>query len=711
MKVLVLDTETSVGNGVHGSESKDPNNDMYTIIYGHTPSTIIVEHYPRGMSRILSANFKEKLDNTDMLILHNAGFDLSYVWSDETLQEYLKRGGKIWDTQVAEYILTAQVHSFASLAELQYKHLGKKIKQDRISNLYKRGIGADKILTARASCKRLWKLYDTYCYDDGRSTLDVFAIQYRRAKQTGMIKIISLYNDYLLSIINMQCSGIKVDTNLCEKTLNEFKLKHLEYEQQAQDCLVTMWNNPRLPKFNVNSPDHKSAVLFGGQIKTVQSELIGKYKNGNDKYKAVEQMVWVDGFGIDKKYTRPAKKDGMYATGAEIIEKIAESINDPKILKYCELQREAMAYKKVCKTYLEAFLNLSVDGILYPNFNNALTVTGRLSSSKPNMQNISKRNKFAKDLHQLFIAPEGWECVQCDFAQLEIYVEAFLSGDVNLTHDLLSNIDMHCKRLSYYNPKSYDEIVDLCKVKKIDEWVHMRTMAKTVSYQAAYGAVAKSIARETGLQEYIVQQILDKEAEEYPQAAKFNIDVMKSAKNNKKISYSKDLPKSKVGGVAGSRIRGEVELLPIFDKDGNKRYNELVRNIGYWQSPTGKKYAFHESGRYDRFGNLKRGFSGPQTKNYPKQGTAADIQGATTAALFKLLINNQDKIKMINEVHDSKWFYVKKEYLDKVITKLRHIIEDVPKIFKERFDIDVPFKFPVDIDTGPNFAKLERYSG
>jgi DNA polymerase I-like protein with 3'-5' exonuclease and polymerase domains len=94
--------------------------------------------------------------------------------------------------------------------------------------------------------------------------------------------------------------------------------------------------------------------------------------------------------------------------------------------------------------------------------------------------------------------------------------------------------------------------------------------------------------------------------------------------------------------------------------------------------------------------------------NYPMQGTAADIQGATTAALLKVLLTKADRIKMINEVHDSKWFYIREDVLEPCLKWLKDIIEDVPKIFLERFGVKVPFKFPVEIEVGDNFGEMEK---
>lgn len=707
MKPIVFDIETSISKGSHGPDFRDPTNDFYTIIYGNHPDRVVCEHNTSGFGRILPNSMLDILSISDVIVGHNLCFDLSYIFCLKEFKDFILRGGVIWDTQVTEYMLTAQQHQYASLAELQEKYLGQKKKIEKISSLFKKGIGADKIVQRGTKCRRLWNQYQEYCRLDGSTTLKIFKQQYIRAKQENMLPIVQLYQDYLLSLVNMTCSGIQLDMGACEQTLTDFNLKHIEYLEQAQELIKPLWGNPRLPKFNINSPDHKSAILFGGEIKNVIRTKVGMYKNGNEKYSNVEHKIWVGGFGVPKLYTKATKKDGVYTTDNSVMLNIAANINNERVKKYCELQKEAMMYKKAAKTYVEAFINLSVNGVLYPNFNNVATTTGRLSSSKPNMQNVSKRNKFGKTLHKLFVAPTGWKCVQIDFSQLEVWVMAWLSGDPLLQKHLLEGIDMHCVRLGYYNDKSYDELVRLCKTEAVDEWVKARSAAKTVSYQMAYGAMPPKVAESTGLSLETVQLIFEKEAETYPNTVKLGDTVLRSVKNSCNFSFAKNITKSQTRGLGFSN---GIELLPIFDNGGNISYNAgEYRKVGYWSSPTGKKYHFLQNGRMYK-GNVSKSFSFTQPKNYPMQGTAADIQGATTAELLKLLIKHPDKIKMINEVHDSKWFYIKEEYVDKIIPKLREIIEDVPKIFKERFNIDIPFRFPVDIEIGDNFADMKSFN-
>lgn len=710
MKPIIFDLETSQASDIHGPDFRGQKNDFYTVIYGSHPEKINTLHNDEGFKRQLPEAFSTELSSSDILVGHNLGFDLSYVFNSPEIQQFLLRGGTIWDTQVAEYLLTAQQHQFSSLSELQEKYLGEKKKIERISYLYSKGVGADKILAAKTRCSRVWEQYNKYCTLDGSTTLKIFKQQYLLAKKTNMLKIIQMYQDYLLSLVNMSCTGIELNMIETEKTLTEFNLKHIEYLEKAQLLISKMWSNPNLPKFNINSPDHKSAILFGGEIKNSIRTKVGQYKHGGDKYKNVECKIWVEGFGLSKYLTRQTKKDGVFVTDNAVMQQIERDTKNATVKQYCLLQKEAMMYKKAAKTYVEAFIKLSVNSKLFPNFNNVATTTGRLSSSKPNMQNISKRNKFGKLLHRLFVAPKGWKCCQVDFSQLEVWVLAWLSEDTLLRKHLAQGIDMHCVRLGYYNEKSYDELVTLCKVEQNEYWVKARSAAKTVSYQMAYGAMPPKVAESTGLPLDTVKLIYEKEAETYPKTIELGENVMKAIKSTATFSLGKNIPSSQKRGINGHKLHKNIELLPIFDNNGKVVYNkEEFRKIGYWTSPTGKKYHFLETGRIFK-NRVGKNFSFTQPKNYPMQGTAADIQGASTSALLLYILKNSDKIKMINEVHDSKWFYIKEEYLDEVIVTIKDLIEDIPAIFNKRFGINVPFKFPVDVEIGDDFANMSNYN-
>lgn len=702
MKVLGFDLETSIGSTVHGADPRDPNNDFYTVIYGNSPDNVHVDHRVAGFNRQLSLCRHLSLEDTDLIVGHNLGFDLHYIYKDPMFIEFLKRGGRIWDTQVAEYILTGQQHRYSSLAELQEKHLGEKKKIDKISRLFRRGIGADRIVAKAMKAPRIWTIYNTYCKLDVATTLLVLKSQYIKAKKEGMLAAIELYNDYLLALVNMANTGIQFDKDKAQKLQRDYNLKYVEYLQKAQQILTSKWDNPRLPEFKVNSVDHKSAVMFGGVVKNTIRTKVGKYKNGNDKYKNVEHEIYIPGFELSTKHSRPAKKEGYYSTSEDVIKKLKLSTTNQDFLNYVECTEKAAEYKKAANTDLSGFLKYCIGNTIYPNFNNTQVVTGRLSSSRPNLQNITKHSKIGKQIHSLLTAPDDFKCVSIDFSQLEIWVSAFLSNDKQLIEDLMSGIDMHCMRVSHMEGCSYEEALNKCKSEQIPEWVAKRSAAKTFSYQRAYGAGIVKLEEFTGLNKETLQKLITAEESRYPRASTLFERVGKDVKNSLAISRSLDLPSK----IRGKNVLNNVELLPIFDKSSTAVYTKEVRQIGFWVSPTGKKYHFPDTGRVFR-GHLKRSISPTILKNYPMQGTAADIQGATSAALMPLLYKHPDKIMMVNEIHDSKWFYMHEEYITRLIPHVCNIMEDVGAIFKERFGIDVPFRFPVDVSVGDSFNESE----
>lgn len=712
---MTLDFETSISKGPHGPEAKNPENDFYTCIYG-TFNGITIKHNEDGFKREMPNDFWEMLSEHNVLVGHNIGFDLRYIYTQEGIKEYLYRGGYIWDTQQAEYLLTGQVHTNSSLAELQEKYLGQRIKEDRISKLYKKGIGADKIVQAKNRCPRLFALYVKYCQGDGYTALEIFKHQFKKAQQLGMLRVILMYGRYLAALQKSSISGIRLDLDRIEKTQQKFNLEYVEAMKLAKTIVDPYWTDERLPELNINSPQHKSALLFGGEINCKYKTDDGFYKNGNPKTKMVQELVYVKGFGLSKAYTNETKIKGRYTTDAAAINAILKGEpEDSDAYKYCELQQKAMNFYKLNKTYLSAFLEKNIDEYLYPNFNTTQTATGRLSSSNPNLQNCPSKGEMGEAIQGCFIAPEGWSCVQCDFSQLEIYVLAWLSGDTNLRKDLLSGVDFHVLRLSWAptlsEGKSYEELYELSKVQEVPKWTKLRSKAKTISYQKQYGAMTKKLSESTGLTEDEVESILSIEDQKYKHVKGFNEHIYTTASDNTKVSTWIDWPKAKKGkGIHAKRFSNSNELLPIFLPSGDRTFDKnIFRNIGYYQCTTGRRYAFEESGRLDKKGKLHVGISHTQTKNYHIQGTAGDVQAITTASLLPLLLKHSDKIRMVNEIHDSKWFYVNNLYLDKMLSLVKETMEDTPKAFKKFLNIDMPFRIPVDVEIGENFGQLTKW--
>lgn len=715
MKVLVIDTENSIQtDGPFGPSAKDPRNDIYTWIWGAVPDRVEIAHKEGGWRRKMPSGLIDKIKDADLIVGHNLGHDLEYFWRSDEMRDFLLRGGKLWCTQGAEYELTGHQHKYSALDELEEKYLGLKYKISRISRLFKSKIGADRIVKARYRCPRLFKLYEKYCYNDGKNTLLVFKMQYLRAKRENMLKIIELHNDYLQVCTQMATEGIVIDIDHAKKLQNEYNLKYIEHMEAAQNVLRSVWNDERLPPFNINSPDHKSAALFGGVIKCKVRRQIGVYKNGNPHFKTMTEAVWVAGLGISVEYTTATKKDGVYSVSDDVVQKISTCSSDGRVKKYVYHQKEAALYTKAANTDIQGLLTYNVGGKLYPNFNLTATATGRLSSSEPNMQNKSVRTKLGKAIHTIMVAPPGYYYVSADFSQLEKWLQAWVSGDPVLRERLLNGVCLHCVALAVVEGISYEEAYQKAKVQKIPEWDAKRTEAKITSFQMDYGAMAKSISESTGIPVENVEKIIAADKAQYPVKHNFFDKVVPTQIiNTAQLSKSCDVPKSL---KKGNNFTKDFELLPIYSSRSDKSeytihedYKEY-RRVGYYIDPLGGKYAFYDNGyKNKKDGSIKRQFSRTQPKNYPNQGGGAKVQAATSYALMPMLLQKQDIVKMILEIHDSKAFYVRKDSLKPVIDYIRKIITDVPKLYKERFNVDMPFKIPVEFKYGENAGELQEY--
>ncbi len=733
---LSLDTETSVSYEIIQVQNKNkripypdkslssswrlPQNDFYTLIYATHPDNVKLLHKKQGFKRRLPFRLRQLLKQTHTIIGTNLKFDLGYIWHDAAFQQWLLNGGKVWDIQLVRYLLSAQRHAFPSLAEMQKIYLGIKTKKDRISYLFSKCIDAKEIIAARNRCKRVWKLYCEYGIEDGRTPMLIMKKQYAEAKSRGMLLIIELYNQYLLALTMMETNGLHIDIAQTEERYKDFSLKVVDYLRQAEEKVKHFWNDPRLPKFNVQSRTHASAILFGGEISSSWQEPTDRvYKSGDRKgqvvFKTVKGKIKVEGFGLPKLFTSK-NKDGSYKTDNPVIHKIYEECKNEEAKEYCKLLKLSAAYKQKLSLYLNAFLYKSFNGVVYPNFNNTEVITGRLSSSNPNLQNLVKHGEFFKLIQGLIKAPEGWVCVQIDFSQLETYVRAWLSGDHNLTQDLLNGKCFHTQNVAWGEGISYEEAYDLCKIKKIKEWDEKRSKAKAITFGEAYGQMPESMVARSGLPLEIIQQIYKCMEENYPDTVTYIEKVQKEVEKSATLSRKSDLPEKYTRGTNDKKgfarkFYNGIEVLPIRERD-KKTYTydyEELRHVGYYQSPTGKVYAFEEFGSRKKDGTVYRYFKPTQMKNYALQGGAGDIQGMTTVALFTGLLKHPDKIKLVNEVHDSKWFYIKKEYLDLMLYKVHTIITSVRQLLDERFKIKIDFEFKADIEVGETFADMQPY--
>jgi len=326
------------------------------------------------------------------------------------------------------------------------------------------------------------------------------------------------------------------------------------------------------------------------------------------------------------------------------------------------------------------------DNIIHHKLNHTSTVTTRLTSNDPNMQNIPRGDK--SDAKAMFTSRFGEDgrMVEIDYSQLEVVVQACLTRDKQLIVDLNNGVDFHCKRLSAKLGEDYASVK--AKSKTDPAYSAMRTNIKAFTFQRAYGAGATKIAASTGMSVEEVEELIRVEELMYPGISAFDGLVEASIDATRRVTNNRV-------SVAG---------------------NTFQLSVGYWDSPTGTHYVWSESEvpkflhRHGKF----VGFSPTERKNWPVQGDGGFIVQAMLGYLFRNFssCNNYDgKAYLVNTVHDCVWIDVHKDVADQVVPTAKAILEAVPQMYSKAFNITVPVKFPVDAEIGVNMLDLSHYEG
>ena len=275
-----------------------------------------------------------------------------------------------------------------------------------------------------------------------------------------------------------------------------------------------------------------------------------------------------------------------------------------KILEYRGL-------KKLLGTYIDA-LPLLINprtGRIHTSFNQAVTATGRLSSSNPNLQNIPIRDEDGKEIRKAFIPDDGCEFFSADYSQIELRIMAHLSEDKNMIDAFLSGYDIHAATAA----KIY-------KVDIKDVTSDMRRKAKTANFGIIYGISIFGLAERMNVDRKEAKELIDGYFETYPQVREY-------------------MDKS----IQIAREQGYVETIfhrKRFLPDINSR-NATVR-----------------------------GYAERNAINAPIQGSAADIIKVAMARIYKRFQSNNLKAKMILQVHDELNFSVpeaEKEIIQKIV--------------------------------------------
>lgn len=409
---------------------------------------------------------------------------------------------------------------------------------------------------------------EKFSCDEARTALRLYDywIKNLDEKEAKLVNDIEIPLTVVLA--KMEHTGVAIDVNYL-KELSSYMTEKLA---ELEDIIYQLAGEP----FNINSPKQVAEILFD-------------------------------------KLELKSKKKKSRSTSAEVLEELASEY------EICDYILQHRKFSKLKSTYTDALPALisKRDGRIHTTYNQALTVTGRLSSSNPNLQNIPIRTEEGNKIRAAFCAEnkETSLILSADYSQIELRLLAHVSGDENLIHAFTSGEDVHTMTAS----KVFG--VPLPEVTK-----EMRRKAKAVNFGIVYGQSKYGLAKNIGISNDEAQRFIDKYFEHYPGVKDY-------------MNYEKEFVNK----------NGYVET--IF---GRKRY--LMSEL---QSP-----------------NFQiREFAQRAAINQPLQGTAADLIKMAMIEVERRLEERNLKTKMIMQVHDELVFEVLKEELDEVKALVKDAME------------------------------------
>ena len=406
------------------------------------------------------------------------------------------------------------------------------------------------------NCEYLFPLpadASVYSCEDADATFLLHRLFLPRLEEAGLERLFFDVEMPLVTILaEMELAGVQLDVALLERLSRSFGEQLAALEQRICELAGG--------EFNVNSPKQLGEVLF-------------------------ERMK----LPVGKK----TKGKTGWSTGADELERLAEHHEIARLL----LQQRGVA--KLKSTYTDALPKL-VDprtGRVHTSYNQAVTNTGRLSSSEPNLQNIPVRTEEGRNIRRAFVAPKGCLILSADYSQIELRVLAHLSEDRVFCDAFARDEDIHTRTAS--------EVFGLFPEMVTPE---MRRQAKTINFGVIYGQGAFSLARQLGVTRRVAESFIASYRERHAGA----------------MAY--------LDACVGS-----------------------ATETGYVTTLLGRRLPIPDIG--SKNGNI-RAFAQRNAINYPIQGSAADIIKQAMVNIADRLRRERLKSRLIMQVHDELVFEV-----------------------------------------------------
>ncbi len=472
--------------------------------------------------------------------------------------------GLYFDPMIASYLLHPgrQSHGLEALA-LEFLNC-KTMTYTEVTGTGKKQIGFQEVDIKTAT---------DYSAEDADIALRLKQVLEPRLAEQNLDRLFRDVEMPLMEVlVQMERTGVKIDAGFLQMLS-----KRLEQETTA---IVTKIYELAGCEFNINSPKQLADILFV------------------------------------KLHLTPTKKTKTgFSTNVDVLEELAPLHPLPaEILKYRTLS-------KLKSTYVDA-LPVLIDpgtGRLHTSFNQAVTATGRLSSSDPNLQNIPIRTDVGREIRQAFIAEPGAKLISADYSQIELRILAHLSGDPALIQTFLEDKDIHTRTAS--------EILGLPPEEISPE---MRRKAKAVNFGIIYGISAFGLAQDIGVSNAEAKRYIDSYFSRYPNVRMFIDRTIQEARTN-----------------------GYVTTL-----FGRRRF---IPELSSAAAPV-------------------RNFGERMAVNTPIQGTAADLIKIAMINISRRIRRERLSSKMILQVHDELVFEVPDGEIEAMKKLVREEMENVVKL-------------------------------
>lgn len=541
-KNLSLDTETTSTNAIEA--------ELVGLSFAVTENEAYYVAIPANRQEALEYVdiFKPLYEDPEILKI---GQNIKYDYM--VLRNYgVDLQGRMFDTMLAHYVIQPELqHNMDYMAEtlLNYQtvHIEELIGPKGKNQKNMRDLSPQEV-------------YE-YAAEDADITLRLKNVLEPRLKEVGAERLFWDIEMPLVKVLaDMELNGVRLDTQQLKLTQQTFTERMNAYERHAYEEAGET--------FNIASPKQVGDILFG------KMQLLEKPKR---------------------------TKTGQYVTSEEVLQQLrgkAPIVDD--ILNY-------RGMKKLLGTYVEALPKLinKRTGHIHTSFNQAITATGRLSSSDPNLQNIPVRDDDGKEIRKCFIPDEGCRWFSADYSQIELRIMAHLSADENMTEAFREGFDIHRATAAKIWKESMDQVSD-----------SQRKKAKQANFGIIYGITAFGLSQRMDIPTGEARKLIDDYFETFPKVHQYMEDAKRMA-----------------------REKGYAETLY-----GRRRYLPDINSHN----------------------GTVRGFAERNAINAPIQGTEADIIKLAMIRIWKRFKDEGIRSKMTLQVHDELNFSVYPNEAEKV---------------------------------------------